>query len=273
MSEYESSLTSPTDRDKDTKWRPDVGAPPLTKDELKNASEVLNVRDFYPVVDRVYADPKIPQQNIVLFSFVPSKGATPDKDGFYGFAKVRGVYDKEEEATQRADELIRNVDSYHRIFHAPVGRPFPITTLEKFSADHHEVDLKKKTEDTMSNSVKQEREKELKDMRDIRERERKLKEDVKKEIDPIDRYTELRVKKAQLSWTFMDIDKRKEEVKRLIFKARADLAEMDNKHPEFKDLYYEKYCKAREDAGLQEDATTRADNFMKYLVEDADLGF
>lgn len=31
--------------------------------------------------------------------------------------------------------------------------------------------------------------------------------------------------------------------------------------------------KAREEAGIKEDKAQAADNFIKYLVEDADLGF
>ena len=42
--------------------------------------------------------------------------------------KVRGSYETEDEADARAETLIRTVDSYHKIFTAFVGKPFPATT-------------------------------------------------------------------------------------------------------------------------------------------------
>ena len=37
--------------------------------------------------------------------------------------------------------------------------------------------------------------------------------------------------------------------------------------------YYEKYMQARKDAGITEDIKEAQDNFIKFLVEDVDLGF
>ena len=128
--EKENSLTSPEDRDIQNKWRPEQGAENLTEEEVSNAMFELNNKDFtdkFPRVDRTYADPPPPMQTIGLVSFTPAKGAKPNENGIYGFAKLRGNYPNTEEAEQRAEFLIRNVDSYHQIYHTYVGRPFPIT--------------------------------------------------------------------------------------------------------------------------------------------------
>ena len=37
--------------------------------------------------------------------------------------------------------------------------------------------------------------------------------------------------------------------------------------------YYDKYMEAREKAGIKESKMDAEDNFIKYMVEDVDLGF
>ena len=86
-------------------------------------------------------------------SFVPSSGAKPDKDQIYGMMKVRGVYATEEEANERADFIIRNVDSYHEIFHCHVGRPFPITINDDYASSVKSIDIRKKTTELISEDI------------------------------------------------------------------------------------------------------------------------
>ena len=97
----ESSLTPPDDRDKENRWKPDQFVEPLSVEEAKEAITELNNTSFtskFPRVDRSYADPAVPLQNISLFSFMPAKGSTPNENGVYGFAKIRGSYASEMEA-------------------------------------------------------------------------------------------------------------------------------------------------------------------------------
>ena len=148
----ENSLTDPLDRDRVNKWKPE-SAPTLTDSETQSAFEVLNNTSFiekFPRVDRTYADPTLPMQYIGLVSFTPAKGATPNENGVFGFAKLRGNFASEIEANQRAEHLIRNVDSYHQIYHTYVGRPFPITSSSKYSADTTEIDIRKEAAGAIS---------------------------------------------------------------------------------------------------------------------------
>jgi len=271
----ESSLTTPGDRDLQNKWKPEVGKPPLTGDEFNNAVNELNVDTFikkFPKIDRTYADPPIQLQTYGLFSFVPAKGATPDKDGFFGFAKLRGNFSTELEAQQKAEELIMNTDSYHDIFHSYVGRPFPITTSIKHALNTDEVDIRKKTTKCISESIIEKRKKEQNDIEEIKEKEKKLVEDTKQEnVDPYENYITLRVKKAQLSWTYLEHMKKIDEIKKILLKTNDDIVELDKKNPKFNDEYYEKYMKARKDAGIKDTSDGGKDSFMKFLVEDAVL--
>jgi len=151
-------LTDPLDRNIENRWRPEQSVPPLTNSETEEAMKQLNNTDFirkFPSADRTYADPPIPMQNIALLSFVPAKGATPNENGVFGFAKVRGVYASPIEAEQRAEFLIRNVDSYHHLYHLYVGRPFPITSSSKYSAETKEIDIRKETTKVISENIKE----------------------------------------------------------------------------------------------------------------------
>ena len=282
--EKESSLTSPSDRDLKNKWRPEQEIPPLTDQETKEAMKVLNNTDFvkkFPSVDRTYADPPISMQNIALLSFIPAKGATPNENGVFGFAKVRGTYATDVEANQRAEFLIRNVDSYHQLYHLYVGRPFPITSSSKYSAETAEVDIRKETTKVISENIKEEKNKEQKTIKEMKEREEAMlaesdkarKDDGKSDpdIDPYEEYITLSVKKAQLSWTFLEHLKKLKEVREIILKTRKNLSTMDEDYPEFKDKYFEKYMDARRKSGLDEKVRDVQDNFMKYMVEDVSI--
>ena len=273
----ESSLTSPLDRDRENKWRPEQNAPPLTVEETETAMKELNITSFtdkFPRVDKTYADPVIPSQYIGLISFVPSKGAKPDDQGVYGFAKLRGNFATEIEASQRAEFLIRNVDSYHKIYHTYIGRPFPITISSDYSATTEEVDIRKKTTETISQDIKAKREDDQREMREIQQREENLlKESKQEEIDPYENYITLRVKKAQLQFTYLEHQKKMAEVKETLIKTRKDVEEMDEEYPEFKDKYYDKYMQARKDAGFVDDPEKMKENFLRFLVEDAELDF
>jgi len=274
--EKENSLTSPSDRDRVNRWRPDQGSPELSNTEIEAAMTELNNTDFtnkFPRVDRTYADPPVPLQTFGLVSFVPAKGATPNANGVFGFAKLRGNYASELEASQKAHDLIK-LDSYHQIYHTYVGRPFPITFSSKYSAETEEVDIRRETTKAVSQNIKEKKQEEQKIVAEIKQREENLLEESKKdEEDPYDTYITLRVKIAQLQWTYLEHQKKMAEIKDIILKTRVTLTELDTENPEFKDTYYEKYLKARRDAGIKETEEESQNNFMKFLVEDATLDF
>lgn len=271
----ENSLTSPEDRDRSARWRPEQGEP-LTDEQTASAMAELNNTAFvekFPRVDKTYADPPINLQTYGLISFVPAKGATPNEHGIYGFAKLRGNFSTESEADQRAEFLIRNVDSYHQIYHTYVGRPFPITVSSKYSAETNEIDIRKETTKTMSTSVKEKKMEEKKIMDDMKQREEELIAESKRDpgdVDPFDTYITLKVKKAQLSWTYLEHQKKMAEVRTILRSTKTTLDEMDVEFPDFQNQYFDKYMQARKSAGFEDKDITK-DNFMKFLVEDAVL--
>lgn len=274
----ENSLTTPEERDLENRWRPEQGAPALSEDEVNLAMSELNNTAYtekFPRVDRTYADPPPPMQTIGLISFTPARGATPNENGVFGFAKLRGNYNTPQEADQRAEFLIRNVDSYHQIYHTYVGRPFPITASSKYSAETAEIDIRKEATQAVSSNIKDKKLEEQKNVNDIKKREEALIAETKNTeengIDPFDEYITLRVKKAQLLWTYQEHIKKLEEVRGLILKTRDSITELDEKHVDFKDKYLAKYIKAREDAGIKDTKEELETNFMAFLVEEKEV--
>jgi hypothetical protein len=271
----ESTLTTPSDRNPEVKFSLDQNTPPLTTEQTVSAMKELNNTAFiekFPQIERRFADPPVHMQNIGLISFIPAKGATPNEQGIYGFAKLRGNYATDVEANEAAERIIRNVDSYHQIYHTYVGRPFPLTTSSDYSKEVSKVDLQKDMAASIGEDIRKKREKEQREIEEIKNREQELLADVqKKEENKEDYYTTLRVKKAQLTWTYVETEKKLQQMAGLIAKARYEIEELDKTKPELKEIYYNKYLEARRQAGLNADRIANSDNFMKYMVEDVSL--
>jgi hypothetical protein len=226
--------------------------------------------------ERAYVDPEIGSQRFGLVSFVPSKGATPDKDGVYGMAKLRGNYGTEVEAAVQAARLIKETDSYHKIFTAYVGRPFPITNDEKYCKETEEVDIQNKTKDIISEDVKEKRQQQKKDMEDVKAREKRLIDQQKNpdyEEEPFEKYMMLNTKKAQLAFTYEETMQKMEKVKKSIIAAREEILKMEEENPGFKDELFENFKAARAQSGITTDSETMRTTFVKYLCQDIDLGF
>ena len=269
------SLTSPSDRDALKEYKTLQSARELTENEVNNAMKELNnssyVKNFISI-ERRYADPVDPLQRIGLISFVPAKGATPNDKGVYGFAKIRGNFATENEANEKAEFLIRNVDSYHQIYHAYVGRPFPLTTTSDYSQEQHQIDIKQSTVESISASIKKKKQEDQKQIEELQEREKELLKDTQKdEQDPIDSYTTLKVKKAQITWTYLETIKKIDEMKKIIIKSRDEIDVLEKSDSTLSENYFKKYCDARSKSGL--DNSNIKDSFMQYLVEDIPLDF
>jgi hypothetical protein len=260
-----SSLTAPWDRDAEP-----VALEPATRDELLNDAFVQK----FTRVDRFFSDPVYNNQVYSLVSFVPTKGATPDKEGVYGFVKVRGSFSTPVEANGRAEYIIREIDAYHQIHTVYTGKPFPLCmNTKKYVAETVEIDIKKKATETISEDIRQKRSDEKKEMEDIKVREEALLKESKDdyEPEPLEKYTTLRVKKANLVWTYLKTQEKLVEMRKSIKTTYKELSEMDAQDSHFKELYFDKYMEARKQVNLPTEQVE--DNFLKYLVEDAELDF
>jgi hypothetical protein len=235
---------------------------PLNETETKEAVADL-VKKSYVQVNRRYEDPAIPRQKFGLFSFIPSAGAQPDEKGFFGFAKIRGVFETEAEAEEHAEGLIRDVDSTNSVFTCIVGRPFPVVT-SGFAHDVKEIDLQKEAEKAIAENVKAQRKKEKKKMDEIKDREEMLKKDVS-DPDPEDAYVTLRVKLATLKFTTEEHHKKIAECAENMDRTRAEIIELERENPTWYGRCMDKYKKARAESGIPDDQ--EFSGFMKYILD------
>ena len=67
-----------------------------------------------------------------------------------------------------------------------------------------------------------------------------MEESNRDEEDPEDYYITLRVKKAQLSWSYLETVKKLEEIKDIIIKTRSEIERIDKEDPVHKQNYYKK---------------------------------
>lgn len=247
-------------------------APPLNPSERDAAMTALyddSSISSFPRVERSISDPQFNNQVYALFSFIPSKHATPDKDGVYGLAKIRGTFPDPELAKERAEDLIKNHDSCHKIYTTYVGVPFPVTLESKWSAVRDQIDVRKKAIKLVSESIRESEKKDRKEINEIQERERKLLATQEEEEDPHDRYTTMKVKRAQSIWTYVENMKKLSTVLNAIITSEEVIKQMDGESSDYKESYMERYTSARKESGLQ---AVDLNNFMKYLdMEDVDL--
>lgn len=270
----QTSLTAPSDRVGTSERRPKQGTV-LTEDEVAAAMQE-NIVDAavmrFPAVEKTFADPPIPNQTICLHSFVPAKGATPDKDGVYGMIKFRGGFASMEEAVDRAEYLIRNNDSYHKIYFSYTGKPFPATADDRYIEKVGVVDIKEKTKQVISEDVKSKREEEKAAYDYLVAREKSLLDSTKEDAeDPIDEYITIRVKRANQIFHFLDMMRKVNGLKENILKARRDLKDLEDLHPDIKDQWLPRYKEALD--GLKLDLQN--ENWMKYLDNEPveEMGF
>ena len=235
----------------------------LTDEQTQYAMDEMNVR-YFPREEKYSIDPVYNGQKYCLHTFIPSKGATPDKDGVYGMIKFRGAFQSEDEMNERAEFLIRYVDSFHTVYHGYMGRYFPATVSSKYSEEVNEIDIKKKSIEVVSDSVKEAKLKERKEIEEIKEREKKLVAEVESDPDPQEQYTCMRVKRAQLLYTITETLAKIEDMKKTCRETDDKIKQIDEASPHFKEQYLEKYMEARRNAGIPE----TDDSLIKYMGDD-----
>lgn len=250
--------------------RPPVKVTPLTEEELASAWEELVITEFlekWPRTERYWSDPSYKDQVYCMSSFVPAPGATPDKDGVYGMMKIRGVFSNEGEMRDRCRELIEKVDSDHKYFQAYVGRPFPCTLNDKkFCAETETIDIKSKAVEAVGSLSAKVHKTETEEQNEVKQRTEDVlarnEEEKKGNIDPLDRYTELRVKRANIVFNMVE---HKSSLANALWQLKDCLKtidEMDAKDPKLAEQYLAKYKEACGEAGIRENENT----LIKYLT-------
>jgi hypothetical protein len=244
----------------------------LTPDQLLIAKEELITKDFtaleFPKTMKLYTDPPMQGQVYSLLSFIPSKLAKPDPQGCYGVLKMRGNFPNEQQSEAWAEHIIRTHDSYAVIDICYTGKPFPLMhNNEIYRGVTREVDIRRKINEVQKDDLKTKRDNDKLEMQDIQERHRNLmrsvEEDKDDSIDDLELYTQLRTKKAHLMYNSDELARKIKDSVDLIKKAGDEITAMDNKNPEYKDEFLQKYKDALASTGISEDSNP----LIKYMNE------
>ena len=181
--------------------------------------------------ERYINDPPFNNQNFCLLSFVPSKGARPDSKGVYGWAKCRGTFATEVEMNKRAEHIIREIDSFHHLFHARVGVPFPFTLDPSYVEEEIEINIQEKAKRDANEDIKRLRAQDKKEIKEVIEAEERLLDDVdeEKEEDPLDNYIQSRVKRATLVCELLETRKKMDKMIKSLKKTDKEVTDQDEK--------------------------------------------
>jgi hypothetical protein len=249
--------------------------PDMSSEELSEAYKNLNIKNLskFPRKERFINDPELSDQKIALVTFVPCKGARPDKDGVYGWLKSRGSFKNELQANDRAKEIIKTFDSFHHIHHVPVGVPYPMTLDQKYVEETDEVDISKKAKEDVEHDFKRLREDDKKIVTEMKEAEERLLDDVKddKPVDELEEYIVKRVKRATLIFTLTETRKKMDQMVENLKRAEEFVNEKDAKDSTLKEKCLEKYEESRRRAGITEDMDSK-ENMVYYILRDLPEG-
>lgn len=264
--------------------------PSLSNKEVQVAKEELvkNVSKF-PRVNRRFVDPpKAGEPKFALFSYIDhpdvdmAKFLDEIKDSLNpehkkrlaelearpqlikGVGKIRGAYVTQQEAETRAEEIVRDIDSTNSVFTCIVGTPFPLVT-EGMSEEVSEIDLQQQTEHVIAQNVRKRRQKDQKEMEELKRREEELMRNAEKDpnADDEDNYVAQRVKLAHLRYSIEQHVQKHAECVENEKKVVEWLVDMKSRNPEFEEKYMEKYMAGRKAAHIPDDHVP--EGFMKFL--------
>lgn len=254
--------------------RGNIAEPSLPRQEALEAIHELKDSSFvrkFKRVDRMYVDPIYGGQKYSLHSFVPSKGAKPDKNGMYGFMKCRGCFTSLTEAEQRASLIIKDVDSYHGIQIVYTGKPFPICTdVKKYTEKNLEVDLENDEHKIIGSQVQEEQSRERKEVQSIKEREQKIRQENEdrikgkdeKKMDPLDEYIMNRVKLAHSVQVYIESLNTIKTLRNKLRNLHKTIHEVDQKDPSFNESYMKRYIETCKEVGIDVEAEP---SFITYM--------
>ena len=131
---------------------------------------------------------------------------------------------------------------------------------------------KEKEKKTISDDVKAKRDEEKAAYDYLVAREKALLDSTKEDADdPIDEYITIRVKRANQVFHYLDMARKVNGLKENILRARRDLKDIEDLHPEVVDQWLPRYKEALEGLNMQ----LQNENWMRYLDSEPveEMGF
>lgn len=208
----------------------------------------------FPKIERLPIDPPIAGQNFGLFSF---RFLPKPVNGVYGFLKFRGAFATEGDWEKHAKNIIRNVDSKHHIWPYGQGTWFPITTNEEFAKETLEVGKEDELRSIFNSQEKEEETAAKSKVKEIKNRETKLREECKKkytDTESLDYFAQKVMTQMQLESWLETMRKRKRDLLKALKSTKDEISRMKESHPEYLDKVDDKIKEIKEEIGLEADA-------------------
>jgi len=227
--------------------------PALKSNDLVGRAAVEGQLVPYPKIVRTMTDPPVNNQSIGNISFILFNEPKKTKSGkpIYGFCKLRGNWNGEQQATFEASKIIREVDSKYPIKLAPVGGWVPITEDEDASKEKLDVRMKEEEIQLRDEAVKEKEAENRRIQREIQDRAEELKKG-----DIYDDPTSLTYYSMRMVTELRLIEERERQLKQLagvednIRKVQEELAKLEVKHPSYKEDWIERYNEERRKSGI-----------------------
>ena len=244
----------------------------LTNKEMRLASKEL-IRFRRERKFRV--DPPIPGQSFAIISFIPSPTAVPDSEGCFGVFKVRGSFGSQLEAEQYAQVLLRKTDSLSTYDIIYVGHDAPLMADPTvYTKETTEVDLQANMDMITKGFMKTKKNEEKREKQLVEERHHKLlgKKDKPEEVleedteTDLERYTRLRTKRAYAQMRMDESMKHFKDAEKALEDANKEIAVEDEKHPNYKTEFLDKYDKALDKI----DADKKQNPYLPYMKRDVE---
>ena len=265
-----STLTSPSDvKEEDIqKFVEQTNEPELSNKETENAIKDLYNKQYtkeYRKIDKLYCDPSVDRQDICLISFMPAKDARPNDSGIYGMVKVRGSFETDKLANDRAEFIIKNVDSQHKIFQACVGKPFPITDNRFYASER--VQIHDTIEKIAAHNIQVYDEREKRELQEINKRKEEMMEEIERDETLLEQYITEKVKRANIVWTYNKCFNKMKELRETYQKGMKKLQELDEQDSELHNQYRQEYVDELHSRSIVPDPT-----ILEYFEDENCLG-
>jgi len=220
----------------------------LSEDQLNEAVRELVIK--YPRLEKLPVDPPIAGQKFGLFSF---KLLPSPVNGVYGFLKFRGAFNTEQEWISHSKNIIRTVDSKHKIWPFEQGRWMPITNNSSFASDVVDVQQQDEMKQIFNKNETEEQKNEIRKTKEVKDRVSKLLEESKlpeADTDSLEYYAQQYMKLQQTETWLEIVRKRKREFVASLTSTSNELKRLDQLHPNYINEVDEKIKAIKAEVGL-----------------------
>lgn len=241
-------------------FTPTPSRQPLTDEETTHA-----VRDLvrtYPVTVKREIDPPVPNQGlaIVTFEYFDVPKQTKCGKPLYGFGKVRMCVPGSDLdyafAQKKAEEIVREIDSKHKNYIAPVGHWFPLTTDDGASREAVDVRMTDEEVQFRDQAAKEKLQKDRQIARELQERSEELRheteegKDIHSRPESLEWYTMHRVTEFTLYDMIKVQENKVKELRDKLTETRQKLLNAQTLHPEYVDMWVDRYNAERKKSGI-----------------------